>query len=180
LILSDLFSSNKVVFNATYQLGSGAPKGEASFVTDVFELKGRESNVAVLTEANVSNNWIYLNYALIDQDTGRAWDFGREVSYYSGSDSDGSWTEGSRKDKVIVPSVPPGHYYLRIEPEADSQHPAISYSVAVRRDVPVFGFFGWGLLILFVPVALLTFKAISFERARWAESDHPILKTESD
>jgi len=105
LIMSDLFSSNKVVFSATYQLGSGAPKGEASFVTDIFELKGRESNVAVLTEANVSNSWIYLNYALIDQDTGRAWDFGREVSYYSGSDSDGSWTEGSRKDKVIVPDV---------------------------------------------------------------------------
>ena len=180
LLMEDVFSSNKEVFTATYQLASGAPKGEASFVTDVFELKGRESNVAIETEANVSNNWIYLNYALINQDSGRAWDFGREVSYYSGRDSDGNWTEGSRKDNVIVPSVPPGHYYLRIEPEGDSAHPAIGYTVSVRRDVPVFGFFGWGLLILFVPVAFLTFKAISFERSRWAESDHPILKTEND
>jgi hypothetical protein len=178
--MSDLFSGNKQIFSATYHLAAGAPKGEASFVTDVFELKGRASTVEVATEANVANSWIYLNYALIDQDTGQAWDFGREVSYYSGTDSDGRWTEGSHKDKVIVPSVPAGHYYLRIEPEADSQRPAINYSVTVYRDVPVFGFFGWGLLILFVPAAFLTFKAISFERARWAESDHPILKTESD
>jgi hypothetical protein len=180
LIMSALFESDKQVFNATYHLGSGAPKGEASFVTDVFELKGRESNVEVATEANVANSWIYLNYALISQDTGRAWDFGREVSYYSGSDSDGHWTEGNHKDKVVVPSVPAGHYYLRVEPEADSSHPSIDYSVKVYRDVPVFGFYGWGLLILFIPAAFLTFKAISFERARWAESDHPILKTESD
>jgi hypothetical protein len=180
MIMSDLFSGDKQVFSNSYHLAPGAPKGEASFVTDVFELKGRESNVEVATEANVSNSWIYLNYALIDQDTGRAWDFGREVSYYSGRDSDGNWTEGSHKDKVIVPSVPAGHYYLRIEPETDAQHPAINYSVTVYRDVPVFGFFGWGLLILFVPVAFLTFKAISFERSRWAESDHPILQTESD
>ncbi|HEY1925288.1 MAG TPA: DUF4178 domain-containing protein [Candidatus Acidoferrum sp.] len=180
MTMSEILASRAPVYDSTYQLGAGAPKGEASFVTDVFELKGRTSDVEIVTKANVSNNWIYLNYALINQDTGRAWDFGREVSYYSGRDSDGSWTEGSRTDTVTVPRVPAGHYYLRIEPEADARHPNISYSVSVRRDVPVLGFFGWGLLILFIPVVLLTFKAISFERSRWAESDHPILKTESD
>jgi hypothetical protein len=180
MAMSEILASRAPVFDSSYQLGSGAPKGEASFVTDVFELKGRTSDVEIVTKANVSNNWIYLNYALINQDTGRAWDFGREVSYYSGRDSDGSWTEGGRSDTVTVPSVPAGHYYLRIEPEADARHPNISYSVSVRRDVPVLGFFGWGLLILFIPVVLLTFRAISFERSRWAESDHPILKTESD
>jgi hypothetical protein len=180
MALNDMVASKDPVFNGAYQLASGAPKGEASFVTDVFELKGRTSNVEVKTAANVSNSWIYLNYALINQDTGKAWDFGREVSYYSGSDSDGSWTEGSRRDTVIVPSVPPGHYYLRIEPEADARHPQISYSVAVRRDVPVFKFYGYALLALFLPVLYVTFKSLSFERARWSESDHPILQTESD
>jgi hypothetical protein len=180
MALNDMVASKDPVFNGAYQLASGAPKGEASFVTDVFELKGRTSNVEVKAAANVSNSWIYLNYALINQDTGKAWDFGREVSYYSGSDSDGSWTEGSRRDTVIVPSVPPGHYYLRIEPEADARHPQISYSVAVRRDVPVFKFYGYALLALFLPVLYVTFKSLSFERARWSESDHPILQTESD
>ena len=48
------------------------------------------SNVEVATSASVTNDWIYLNYALINQDSGEAWDFGREVSFYSGYDSDGS------------------------------------------------------------------------------------------
>jgi hypothetical protein len=180
MVFNEIAASKDPVFNRAYQLTSGAPKGEASFVTDVFELKGRTSNVEIKTTANVSNSWIYLNYALISQDTGQAWDFGREVSYYSGRDSDGSWTEGSGRDRVTVPSVPPGHYYLRIEPEADARHPQISYTVSVRRDVPVFKFYGYALVALFLPVLYVTFKAISFERARWAESDHPILQTESD
>jgi hypothetical protein len=176
---NEIVASKDPIFSASYQLSSGAPKGEASFVTDVFELQGRQSNVEIKTSANVSNSWIYLNYALINQDTGQAWDFGREVSYYSGRDSDGSWTEGSRSDAVTVPSVPSGHYYLRVEPEADARHPPITYSVQVRRDVPVFKFYGFALLALFLPVLYVTFKAISFERARWAESDHPmVLKTE--
>jgi hypothetical protein len=177
MAFTDMVASKDQVFTASYRLAPGPVKGEPSFVTDVFELKGRDSNVEVKTSANVSNSWIYLNYALISQDTGRAWDFGREVSYYYGRDSDGSWTEGSGRDRVIVPSVPAGHYYLRIEPESDARHPAISYTVTVTRDVPVFSFYGWAFLALLVPAALISLKALSFERQRWAESDHPILQS---
>jgi hypothetical protein len=157
-------------------LNSGEPKGEASFVTDVFNLEGRTSNVELTTSANVDNSWIYLNYALINQDTGQAWDFGREVSYYHGYDSDGSWTEGSQKDNVVIPSVPAGHYYLRIEPEVDPRHPPLAYSVQVKRDVPVLGFFGIAFLALFLPAIAITWRSINFERMRWAESDHPPIK----
>jgi hypothetical protein len=169
----DLISNKGTVFESSYRLNTGEPKGEASFVTDVFNLEGRTSNVEVTTSANVSNSWIYLNYALINQDSGQAWDFGREVSYYYGSDSDGSWTEGSTKDSVVIPSVPAGHYYLRIEPEVDAAHAPISYSVEVKRDVPVLGFFGIAFLALLIPAIAITWRSISFERARWSESDHP-------
>jgi hypothetical protein len=132
--------------------------------------------VELTTSANVDNSWIYLNYALISQDTGQAWDFGREVSYYHGYDSDGSWTEGSQKDNVVIPSVPAGHYYLRIEPEVDPRHPPLAYSVQVKRDVPVLGFFGIAFLALFLPAIAITWRSINFERMRWAESDHPPIK----
>lgn len=169
----DLMASKTMVFDSSYRLNPGEPKGEASFVTDVFNLDGRTSNVEITTSANVDNSWIYVNYALIDQDSGRAWDFGREVSYYHGYDSDGSWTEGSRKDEVIIPSVPSGHYYLRIEPEVDAKHPPIVYTVQVRRDVTVPGLFGVAFLALLLPAIAITWRSLSFERARWAESDHP-------
>jgi hypothetical protein len=169
----DMTSQKSSVFDGSYTFRSGEPQAEASFVTDMFNLEGRTSNVEVTTSAGVSNSWIYLNYALINQDTGQAWDFGREVSYYFGYDSDGSWTEGSTRDTVVVPSVPSGHYYLRIEPEGDANHPPISYSVEVKRDVPVFGFYGIAFLALLLPAVALTWRSLSFERARWAESDHP-------
>jgi len=172
----DFASHKSVVFNSSYHLNSGEPKGEASFVTDSFNLGDRISNVEVTTSASVDNSWIYLNYALINQDTGQAWDFGREVSYYHGYDSDGSWTEGSRTDNVVIPSVPSGQYYLRIEPEVDPKHPPIAYSVKVMRDVPVFGFFGIAFLALLLPAIAITWRSINFERMRWAESDHPPIR----
>ncbi len=159
------------VFQQSYAFETGA-KGEASFVTNRFELKGRTSDVELITHANVDNNWIYVNYALINDDTGHAYDFGREVSYYHGYDSDGSWTEGSRENRVVVPSVPPGTYYLRIEPESDPNLGTISYSVTVKRDVPQISFFGIALLALIVPAAFLTWRSMSFEHLRWAESDY--------
>ncbi len=171
----DLASKKTTVFDSSYTLGVGEPKGEASFVTDVFNLDGRTSNVQVTTSANVDNSWIYLNYALISEESGRAWDFGREVSYYHGYDSDGSWTEGSQKDSVVIPSVPAGHYYLRIEPEVDPRHPPLVYTVEVRRDVTVPGLFGVAFLALLLPAIAITWRSMSFERARWAESDHPPL-----
>ena len=164
---------NEEVLAMTYRMNSGDVSGESSFVTEPFELKGRISNVELTTEADLSNNWIYLNYALINQDTSQAWDFGREVSYYYGYDSDGSWSEGSTRDVAVIPSVPPGIYYLRIEPEADVSHPRIVYSVIVKRDVPVLGFYALGFVALLLPAVGIAWRSMSFERSRWSESDHP-------
>jgi hypothetical protein len=95
------------------------------------------------------------------------------VSFYSGYDSDGSWSEGKQTDSVVVPSVQPGNYYLRIEPEVDRSHAPVVYSVDVRRDVPVSAFYGIGFLALLIPAILVTWRSVSFERSRWSESDHP-------
>jgi hypothetical protein len=161
------------VFHASYQCKSGKSQADASFVTDSFTLTGRASTVAVTTTADLHNAWIYLNYALINSETGQAWDFGREVSFYSGHDSDGDWSEGNREDTVIVPSVPPGTYFLRIEPESDAVHPPISYTVDVKQDVPVSSFYGIAFLALLIPAIIMTWRSASFERARWSESDNP-------
>lgn len=175
----DMRAKKEPVLEQTYQYNRADAKGEPSFVSDEFALGGGTSNVQVKTSAPVDNHWIYLNYALINQDTGQAWDFGREVSYYHGYDSDGSWSEGKRTDSVVIPSVPAGHYYLRIEPEVDPTLPATPYSVSVIRDVPVFGIYGIAFLALLVPVVIISFRAYTFERSRWSESDHPPMELSS-
>jgi hypothetical protein len=168
------------VFEQSYEFNTNV-KSESSFVTDVFELKGHTSDVELTTSAKVDNNWLYLNYALINQDTGHAYDFGREVSYYHGYDEDGSWSEGSSTDNVTVPSVPPGNYYLRVEPESDFYRGTIYYTITVDRDVPQASFFGLGVFALLLPAGLITWRSMNFEHLRWAESDYgPGDSSESD
>jgi len=139
-------------------------------VTPPFELSGHDSNVVVKTTADVENQWIYLNLALISLDTGRAWDFGREVSYYHGVDGGESWSEGSRSDEAVLPAVPAGQYYLRIEPETAA--PSVHYEVRVSRDVPSWWYLPVALLFLSLYPFLFWMRGRSFETARWAESDH--------
>lgn len=165
-------AGQKIVLQRPYTFDTNATAEEASFVSDEFKLEGRTSNVEIQTTTDLNNNWIYLDYALINEDTGQAYDFGREISYYSGYDEDGSWTEGDRNDSAVVASVPPGNYYLRIEPESDHGKGAITYNVVVKRDVPQLSFFGLAIGALIVPAGLMTWRSMNFEHRRWAESDY--------
>jgi hypothetical protein len=171
-LLNEFFAQRQQAFRQSYSFTQSS--AEASFVTPDFELKGRTSSVEVQTDTDVSNEWIYLNYALIEEETGQAYDFGREVSYYSGRDSDGPWTEGDKHNGVTLPSIPPGRYYLRIEPESDPMFGAISYTVNVTRDVPVGELYLAALGALLLPALLISWRVYSFEQLRWAESDHPM------
>jgi hypothetical protein len=179
MILFWSFARSEQVVEGNYAFNTNE-RGEASFVTDVFQLKGHISDLDLKTTADVNNNWIYLNYALINQDTDQAYDFGREVSYYSGYDEDGSWSEGSRADSVVIPSVPPGNYYLRVEPESDFGHGTISYSISASRDVPQASFLGIALLALLIPAGLITWRSMNFEHLRWAESDYGSTGSDDD
>jgi hypothetical protein len=43
----------------------------------------------------------------------------------------------------------------------------------VKRDVPQYSFYAIALGALLLPAILLTWRSLSFEHLRWAESDHP-------
>jgi hypothetical protein len=162
-----IISPGHVAFSDHYAYSQGI-KSDSAFVTPTFELDGRDSNVKLSIHTDLDNSWAYFNFALINDQTGQAFDFGREVSYYH--DSDGS--EGGRNNSVIVPGVPSGKYYLRVEPEMETKSPFMRYELELRRNVPNYGFFGLAALLLLIPPALTTFRRGSFEAARWRESDY--------
>jgi Domain of unknown function (DUF4178) len=165
-----VFSRNETVFRSSYSFSS-VQKGEPSFVTGDFDLTGRPASLEVALNTDLDNNWTYFNFALVNEDTGQAYDFGREVSYYHGADSDGSWDEGSRNSSVLIPAVKPGKYYLRVEPEMDAG--AVSYQLTLRHDVPNFTWFWIAAVLLLLPPIFYTIRARSFETQRWMNSDHP-------
>lgn len=168
---------NKEVFRQEYTATYDAGGTPASFVTDPFDLTGRTSNVQLSIYTDLYNNWAYYDFALINDETGQAFDFGREVSYYV----DGGETEGNRDDRVVIPSVPSGSYYLRVEPEMNKSNLVpVHYRIAVKRDVPNLSFFWVAALLLLIPPILITIRAASFESARWRESDYAPSTTGGD
>ncbi len=175
-LLMLFLAKNQLVYRGDFQFSPSS--GEKSFVTDVFEVPGHTSNVVVRTHANLSNSWLYLNLALIDESSGHAYDFGREISYYFGRDSDGAWSEGKPDDEATLPAIPGGRYYLRVEPENGGD--SVNYSIGVYRDVPRWTFFVLAALALLSVPGYLFWRQRYFEIQRWAESDHPIVTVSSD
>jgi hypothetical protein len=176
MIITSILARNEVAFQSKYTYVQG--QGEPSFVTPVFELKGGESNVLIDVRTDIANDWAFFGFALINDQTGTAYDFGKEVSYYYGRDSDGDWTEGDRSDGVGVGGIPGGKYYLRVEPEMEKSissgvfgNKRMAYEIRVRRDVSVLWpyFLVWPFLLL--PPLFAMIRRHSFEGKRWAESD---------
>jgi hypothetical protein len=165
--------------------GTATADNGGAFVTPIFTAHGRTSPMEITVEANLSQDWMYLNIALINVATGTAREFGREVSYYSGRDSDGSWSEGSNTDRVRIASVEPGQYYLRVEPEGGDISRigggTVDYSLRVRHGVPVFGFYVLAFLLLLIPPIITGIRSASFEGQRWNESDYaPVTRSDDD
>jgi hypothetical protein len=174
-ILFLLLSNNKVVYDNAFAFHQ--TDAEKARVTEIFDVPGRPSNVVIQSRANLSNNWLFLNMALINEETGTAYDFGRELSYYSGVEGGEAWSEGSLRDEVILPEVPGGRYYLRIEPDSEARD--INYSIRVYRDVPRWSYFFYTIGALFVFPVVHWFRGRAHEMKRWSESDHPMI-TSSD
>ena len=178
-----LSSPRGTAFEQTYTFDPNN-HGEHSFVTPIFDIKGRTSGVDVDIETNLSNNWIAFDFALINEDTGDAFNFGKEVSYYWGSDSDGPWREGSQTATARVASVPPGRYFLRVEPEEDQDNPfpyrpPVTYRLKVERGGARYGWFLVVVFLLLIPPIVQSIRWFSFENRRWAESDYGALVSSS-
>jgi hypothetical protein len=172
-VLRLVTASRETVFDSKVAFFKpGALADSLAFVTPVFQVKGRTANLEVRTEAQVDNGWAYFDYALVNEATGQTYEFGREVSYYHGRDSDGNWSEGSRRDRAVLPSVPAGPYFLRVLPEAQVPTDFLEYRILLRRDVPILFPYLIGLILLAVPPVLMGLRAWGMESARWKESDY--------
>lgn len=158
-----IVSPAREAFKDQYQFVRRAGN-EPAFVTPAFTLGGRDSNVQLKIHTDLNNSWAYFGFALINQQTGQAFDFGREVSHYS--------DEGSPNNSVIIPDIPSGQYYLRIEPDVDPATSLMRYDLTLHRDVPNYGFFWVAAVLLLIPPAVKTIRSASFEAARWRESDY--------
>jgi hypothetical protein len=174
------FARRQTVFEQRYTLAApfvllspDSVTTVAPFVTPRFTVPGGEANVVVETDATLNNEWMFLDMALVNEATGQAYQLGREVGYYSGTDSDGAWHEGKQRDRATVGGVPGGAYVLRVAPSGQPRAggAGIPYTLRVRRDVPTSTYYLVAFVLLLVPPIFGTYRAAAFEAKRWAESD---------
>lgn len=164
-----MFSSEKRLLQQNFTF---VPQ-QGEVTTQEFVVTGKARKIAVRNQTSLNNNWVGLDLMLVNKTTGEAWPVTRELSYYSGYD-DGYWSEGSNSDEVVFQKVPPGTYYLTVDPDLAPEKPE---PVQDHLEVATAGA-GWSNFILLL-LALLAFplfslwRHASFETSRWLESDHP-------
>ena len=175
-LLFAVFSQQRLVadVNGDHRPGTA---DSAPLVSEPFSISGRTSNVMVEISTNVANSWAYFNVTLVNESTGVAKTFGREVGYYSGRDSDGAWSEGSNWDRTYLPSVVAGTYVLVVEPEGPH---AVSWRVRLTRDVPRPLWLWLAIAALIVPPLIFVWRRVAFENRRWSESDHASSSDDDD
>lgn len=144
------------------------PPGAVMF-SNKFQLDGGR-NIAFDLRAAVSNNWMYAALDLVNDDTGGVVSFDANIEYYSGYDSDGSWSEGSTTASQVIGPVEPGTYLLRVE----AQHGGagdLGLGVAIHQGVFRWLWFLVGLGVLAIPFGLVGINAAAFRRKRWENSN---------
>jgi hypothetical protein len=167
--------SGAIVLDATvHSKGAVAAVGtetEPAALVFPFQLASSRSpaNVEVTVLAPVDNNWAFCACALVDTRNEKAYPFGAEVSYYHGVDDGESWSEGSQETEVLLGGVPDGDFVLEVERDDGFKG---DVRILVRRDVALARYPILALIIIGVFPVILLARSRSFERRRWAESDH--------
>jgi hypothetical protein len=168
-----LFGS-RTVHSQSFSIPPAAKPGapESAAFSEPFEVP-RRGNLQVAVQAPVSNSWLYLEGALLNEETGGLDEFDTEIAYYHGSDSDGAWTEGGQNGQAYIGRVPRGRYVLRLQPQWEAGKPPPSYNVTVRSGVPRLYQALLALMAIGAFPMLVAWRWMRFEAERWSESDHP-------
>ncbi len=142
-------------------------------VTREFEISGKPRKISVRNNTSLDNNWIGLDLMLVNKASGQAWPATREIAYYYGRDGGESWSEGGRDDEVVFLNIPPGTYYLTVDPDIAPEKPVpVHDTIEVRSGSAGWSNF-WILMIFLGLFPILAFmRRAAFETSRWAESDH--------
>jgi hypothetical protein len=166
LVLSVVYLStrqNKVIWD-----GQVPREGVSVKDVEIDSFMNKTTVEVKATAPNMNNAWVVVNCALIEPRTEKATQLWAYLEFWSGP----GWTEGSHKAKEVFSGVPNGKYLLQITPDPKSKYKGACH-VTLTRDVPLFRYPCCTLFLLLIVPLIVFGQSRAFERARWAESDHP-------
>lgn len=134
-----------------------------------FDIKANR-NIRITASAPVNNSFAELDVDLINEQSQELESVNIPIEYYFGSDSDGSWTEGSKEQDATLSSLPGGKYTLRVEGTWQDWQKPMPIAVKVEQNVNRGVNFCCALVALLIIPVLGLFRKFAFERRKWSES----------
>lgn len=134
-----------------------------------FDVKANR-NIRISASAPVSNSFAELDVDLINEQSQEVESVNIPIEYYFGSDSDGSWTEGSKDQDATLSALPAGKYTLRVEGTWQDWQKPMPISLKVEQNVNRGVNFLCALIVLLIVPVLGLIRKISFESRKWKDS----------
>ena len=139
-------------------------------VTPNFHISSRGRARVSVTANGLDNNWLELEFSMVNNKTGEEFEGDKTIEYYHGYSDGESWSEGSNNDDITFSGVPEGEYHLNIYPTAPPETIknrdgtlGNGYSVSVAQSSNLTANFIFTLLLL------LGYPIIQFYRKKTYE-----------
>jgi hypothetical protein len=174
-------SNEPALIDGTVDLHDPTNTPPESFGPFTLDMPGSALEIEV--SSPLDNAWTDLTLALVDQATTKTYWTSQGVEFYSGIDSDGAWTQGSRYQTALIRSIPPGQYMLLAHGETgtwNNGQPPQSATVRIyARPAPISNFLlALGLII--ATSAIYVGLMYRYEAKRWSDSAYsPYVKHDS-
>ena len=188
LLMATLFGRTMQPQGFSMTVTPDGPSVSQTFGPIVLPL-ARQAMTVEVTTPNVEQGWVDVDVSFVDRKTQDSYDAYALNERYSGRDSDGYWSEGSRSQTLKVASLPAGSYDLVVDAQAhhwggasgsggsgwnqsvsNDQQP-IEVSLTVARGAQFASNFWLALILILVPPLLMLILHIMFENARLAQKD---------
>ncbi|MBE2290475.1 MAG: DUF4178 domain-containing protein [Chitinophagaceae bacterium] len=148
-IMLGLARPSKVVLNEAYTTtaDTGAWGGNyAPIRTGSFQIK-QSGPVNINVRADVSNEWMEIPVSMVNERTGKEYEFTKVAESYFGYEDGESWSEGSSEIEAVFSAVPAGTYHINMYPYSESKKEH-NISINVESNTTLYSNMWWLLLLV--------------------------------
>ncbi len=135
------------------------------YVSPSFIIDTHNGVVKLALQAPVNQSWMEIEASLVNDKTGESIDIQKGLEYYSGSDYDGYWVEGSRYGEMTFTSPEKGQYHIILKATTNNLEP-LPVKIQLVEGVTSFDNFIFSLLLLGAPGALVLLYFLFIEMRR--------------
>lgn len=140
-------------------------------VSQSFEIREAGALAATLETPDLTNHWVEVTANLVNEQTGRGYEFTRSLEFYQGVEDGERWQEGDRSARAVLSAVPAGRYHFNFYPTVDKGTGAVALILRREENTSLLSNYLLVLATLGLLPLWVWWRRRSFEQNRCANSD---------